>query len=117
VEGRAGNWGIFQRILGIGVDAELAQPSVFWSWLMLFIVIGVALVALKWAAWGFVAEMPWWAVLSPFGLAWAWWQFSDLSGRTRRLEMEKLDAIKEARRQRNLSALGMGLDAKDKGKR
>jgi small Trp-rich protein len=84
---------------------------------MLFIVIGVALVALKWAAWGFVAEMPWWAVLSPFGLAWAWWQFSDLSGRTRRLEMDKLDAIKEARRQRNRSALGMGLDDKDKGKR
>jgi small Trp-rich protein len=75
--------------------------------MMVFIVLGVLLVALKLAELNPVAEWSWWLVLTPFALAVAWWAFSDATGRTTRQAMRKDQKRKEDRR-RNL-ADGMGL--------
>ena len=74
---------------------------------MVFIVLGVLLVALKLAELNPVAEWSWWLVLTPFALAVAWWAWSDATGRTTRQAMRKDQKRKEDRR-RNL-ADGMGL--------
>ena len=74
---------------------------------MAFIVIGLALLAMKLLETGFAADWPWWGILLPFGLALAWWFWADASGLTRKREMEKDEARKEERRRRNIEALGM----------
>lgn len=77
---------------------------------MVFIVLGVLLVALKLADIGFAVEWSWWAVLSPFGLAAVWWAYADSSGLTKKREMDKIEDKKAARRRKNMEALG--IDAK-----
>ena len=74
---------------------------------MWFIVLGVLLIVLKLADFGFVAAWSWWAVLSPFALALAWWTYADSSGYTKRREMDKLDEKKRERRRKSLDALGI----------
>ncbi|MFO1220878.1 MAG: TIGR04438 family Trp-rich protein [Burkholderiaceae bacterium] len=74
---------------------------------MWFVVIGCALLAMKFGEFGFAAAWSWWANLLPFGLAVVWWAFSDSIGLTQRREMDKLDARKEERRQRQMDALGV----------
>lgn len=49
---------------------------------MLFLILGLALLAIKLLAWGPGAEIPWWGVGGPFVLAVAWWYFADRSGYT-----------------------------------
>lgn len=73
---------------------------------MVFIVLGVLLVALKLADVGFAVEWSWWAVLSPFGLAAVWWAYADSSGLTKKREMDKIEDRKAARRRKNMEALG-----------
>lgn len=75
---------------------------------MAFVVLGVLLLVMKLASWGPVANWAWWLVLLPFGLALAWWGWSDASGLTRRRAMEKDAERKEERRRRNVEALGLG---------
>lgn len=75
---------------------------------MAFVIVGIALLAMKLAEVGFAAEWSWWLVLSPFALAVAWWFFADTTGLTQRRAMAKMDEKKEVRRQRNLEALGLG---------
>ncbi len=77
---------------------------------MYFVVLGVLLLVMKMAEFGPVATWAWWVVLSPFGLAMAWWAWADGSGWTKQREMDKIEAKKEQRRLSNLDALGM--DAK-----
>jgi small Trp-rich protein len=74
---------------------------------MVFIVLGVLLLALKLAGLNPVAEWSWLAVLSPFALAVVWWLWSDVSGRTQRRAMRK-DEARKLERRRQL-ADGMGL--------
>ena len=74
---------------------------------MVFIVLGVLLLGLKFAELPPVAGWSWWLVLTPFALAAAWWAWSDATGRTTRQAMRKDQKRKEDRR-RNL-ADGMGL--------
>ena len=74
---------------------------------MVFVVLGVLLLALKLAELNPVAEWSWFLVLAPFALAVAWWALSDATGRTTRQAMRKDQKRKEDRR-RNL-ADGMGL--------
>jgi small Trp-rich protein len=50
---------------------------------------------------------PWWVVLAPFGLAVAWWSWADASGYTKRKEMEREDAKRQARIDRNRDAMGL----------
>ncbi|MDO9402633.1 MAG: TIGR04438 family Trp-rich protein [Polaromonas sp.] len=82
---------------------------------MLFLILGVALLALKYLEIGFVAGWDWWWVLSPFALAVAWWAWADKSGYTKRIEMEKMQKRKDDRIERQREAMGM-LSAKKKRK-
>jgi small Trp-rich protein len=74
---------------------------------MYFLIAG--LVALVWNYWriGLVLDSSWWWVMGLFGLAIAWWSFADSSGYTKRKEMEKMDAKKQARLDRQRDALGL----------
>jgi len=84
---------------------------------MAFLFVGILLLGLKLAEYGPVANWPWWGVLLPFGLAIAWWGFADSTGLTRRRAMDKMDAKKVERRERNLEALGLGTRRDRKARR
>ena len=75
---------------------------------MAFLFVGILLLSLKLAEFGPVAHWPWWGVLLPFGMAIAWWAFADSTGLTQRRAMDKMEAKKADRRQRNLESLGLG---------
>jgi small Trp-rich protein len=74
---------------------------------MYFLIAGVGLLLLKYFDIGFVAELSWWWVLSPFAMAVAWWAWADSTGYTKRKEMEKMDQKKQDRIERQRQALGM----------
>ena len=74
---------------------------------MLFLLIGVLGAVLKYLEVGFVAQWSWWIVLIPFALAVAWWAYADASGYTKRRVIEKENLRKQARIDRQRSALGM----------
>ncbi len=74
---------------------------------MAFLLLGLALLGMKVAAFGPVAAWSWWIVLAPFGLAVLWWAFADSSGLTQRRAIEKMEKRKVERRQRDMEALGM----------
>jgi small Trp-rich protein len=74
---------------------------------MLFLGLGIVLLALKYLEFGAVAAWSWWVVLSPFGLAVAWWTWADWSGYTKRKAVEKENARKQARIDKSREALGM----------
>jgi small Trp-rich protein len=75
---------------------------------MAFLILGILLLAMKLAEFGPVATWSWWVVLTPFGLAVAWWGFADSIGLTQRRAMDKMEQTKAERRNRNLEALGLG---------
>ncbi|MFZ5525424.1 MAG: TIGR04438 family Trp-rich protein [Pseudomonadota bacterium] len=79
---------------------------------MWFVVIGVAMLVMNLAGIGPVGAWTWredwWLLLMPFGLAILWWLWADSSGWTQRKAMEKVDAKRDARRDKALDALGMG---------
>lgn len=64
---------------------------------MYFLLLGLALLLMKYQAWGPVAAWDWWLVLLPFGLAVVWWWFADYSGYTRRKVEEKEEQRKRDR--------------------
>ncbi|WP_290870274.1 TIGR04438 family Trp-rich protein [Aquabacterium sp.] len=78
---------------------------------MWFVAVGVLMLVMNIAGIGPVGEWTWadkwWLMLAPFGLAMAWWGWADLSGWTQRKAMAKMDAKREARRQKSLDALGL----------
>ena len=69
--------------------------------------LGIVLVLLKYLEIGPPALWSWWWVLSPFALAAAWWAWADASGYTKRRAMEKMDARKQARIDRQKDAMGL----------
>ena len=75
---------------------------------MYFLGLGVILLVMKYLEFGPVAEWDWWFVLSPFGLAMAWWAWADWSGYTKKKSIDKENARKKARIDKNREALGMG---------
>jgi small Trp-rich protein len=81
---------------------------------MAFLVLGVLLGLLKLFDIGPPAAWSWWVVLAPFGFAVLWWAWADWSGYTKRKEMDKMDERKEARRRKNMVALGIDPRAHDK---
>ena len=83
---------------------------------MYLVGLGFILMALKYLEIGPVAVWEWWVVLSPFGLAMAWWFWADSSGYTKRKAMEAMDARKKDRIERSREAMGF-LSAKNKKKR
>ena len=88
---------------------------------MLFVIVGVISIALNLAGIGPSAHWNWdvtgdlWKFLRPFGLALAWWTWADQSGYNKRKEMERMEARRQQRRERNLESLGM--DAKSRRQR
>jgi len=74
---------------------------------MFFLIAGVGLIVLKYFEVAFVANWPWWWVLSPFPMAMAWWAWADATGYTKRKAMEKMDKRKQDRLDRQREALGI----------
>ena len=74
---------------------------------MLFLIAGIALLAMKYLEFGPVALWDWWVVLSPFPLAVAWWAWADWSGYTKKKAVEKENAKKQARIDKSKQALGI----------
>lgn len=73
---------------------------------MFFLLIGMAGLLLKYLEISPVAELSWWMVLTPFGLAVAWWSWADSSGYTKRKEIEKMEERKKLRLEKQHEALG-----------
>ncbi|MES2413866.1 MAG: TIGR04438 family Trp-rich protein [Pseudomonadota bacterium] len=80
---------------------------------MLFLIAGLALMALKYLEIAPVADLSWYIVMAPFPMAVAWWWWSDSSGRTKRLEVEKMDKRRTDRIEKQREQMGM-LSAKKK---
>ena len=74
---------------------------------MLFLGLGILLLALKYLEIGPVAVWDWWVVLSPFALAVAWWTWADWSGYTKKKAVEKEDARKQDRIDKSRERLGI----------
>lgn len=72
-----------------------------------FLLLGLALLAMKAAEFGPVANWSWFIVLAPFGLAVLWWAFADSTGLTQRRAIAKMEKRKVDRRQRDMEALGL----------
>ncbi len=75
--------------------------------------LGIILLALKYLEIGPVAAWSWWLVLAPFAAAVAWWSWADSTGYTKRKAMERDDARRQARVDKNKEAIG----TLNKGKR
>ncbi|MDL9998245.1 TIGR04438 family Trp-rich protein [Variovorax sp. J22P240] len=73
---------------------------------MWFLMLGLLGVALKLLEVGAVATWSWWIVLIPFALAIAWWAWADSSGYTKRKVVERENARRQARIDRQRSKLG-----------
>ena len=74
---------------------------------MYFLLIGIVMLALKYLEIGPIAGLSWWIILSPFGLAIAWWSWADSSGYTKRVEIAKMAKRKDDRIDRQRDAMGM----------
>jgi small Trp-rich protein len=74
---------------------------------MYFLLIGLVALAMKYLEVDPVAAWSWWIVLTPFALAVAWWAWADASGYTKRREIEKMDARKQLRIDKQRDAMGM----------
>ena len=90
---------------------------------MLFVVIGVLLIALNLAGIGVFGTWNWevfgdlWKFALPFFLAAVWWGWSDVSGLNKRREMARMEKKKDDRRKENLAALGMDTRARRKAQK
>jgi small Trp-rich protein len=74
---------------------------------MLFLILGVLGVLLKYFEVGPVAQWSWWMVLIPFPLAMAWWAWADWSGYTKRKVVEREEERKQERIDLQRSQMGM----------
>lgn len=89
---------------------------------MFFVVVGVILILLNLLGIGPVGEWTWtlggdlWKFALPFVFAVVWWTWADSSGLTKRREMERMDQKKEARREKNMDALGLNTRSRRKRK-
>ena len=75
---------------------------------MVFLGLGLILLAMKYLELGPVAAWSWYVVLSPFVLAVVWWTWADWSGYTKRKAVERENARKQARVDKNREQLGLG---------
>jgi small Trp-rich protein len=72
---------------------------------MYFLGLGLILMALKFFEIEPVAQLNWLWVLSPFALAVAWWAWADSFGYTQKKSMQREEARKQARIDRQREAL------------
>jgi small Trp-rich protein len=83
---------------------------------MPFVAIGTVLLLLKMFDVEPVVGWSWIWILAPFGAAVAWWVYADSSGLTQKRAMRRMEERKQARRERDLEALGLNIDS-DRRKR
>nr|WP_315466142.1 TIGR04438 family Trp-rich protein [uncultured Rhodoferax sp.] len=74
---------------------------------MYFLGLGLVLLVMKYLLIEPVSNWAWWQVLTPFGLAIAWWAWADSYGYTKRKTMERENARKQARIDRQREAMGI----------
>jgi len=74
--------------------------------------LGILLLLMKYMEIGPPAEWPWWVVLTPFAAAVAWWAWADMTGYTKRKAVEKENARKQARIDKQREQLGIGIKKK-----
>ena len=74
---------------------------------MLFLMLGIVLVALKYLEFGAIGMWSWWVVLAPFGLAVAWWAWADATGYTKKKAMEKMEQRKQDRIDKQREGMGV----------
>lgn len=74
---------------------------------MYLLIIGIALLAMKYLEIGPVAAWSWWLVLLPFALAVAWWAWADWSGYTKRKVVERENSRKQDRIDKQKEAMGI----------
>ena len=79
---------------------------------MYFLGLGLVFLSMKYFQIGPVAAWDWWVILSPFALAVAWWTWADNTGYTKRKAMEREDARRKARIDKNREAMGMPVQKK-----
>ena len=73
---------------------------------MWFLGLGLLAVALKVLEVGVVATWSWWVILTPFALAVAGWAWADAAGYTKRKVIERENARRQERIDRQRSRLG-----------
>lgn len=87
---------------------------------MFFVIVGVLVILSNLVGIGPFASWNWeitgdlWKFGVPFVLALLWWIWADRSGLDKRREIEKMEAKKQARRQENLTSLGLDTRARRK---
>ncbi|KQT07960.1 TIGR04438 family Trp-rich protein [Ramlibacter sp. Leaf400] len=74
---------------------------------MLFLGVGMLLLALKYLEIDPVAGWPWWGVLIPFGLAAVWWTWADWSGYTKKKAVQRENDKRKARIDKSRQAMGL----------
>ena len=74
---------------------------------MYLLLVGIAMMAMKILEYAPVSEWSWWVVLAPFALAVVWWTWADLTGYTKKKEMDKMDKRKAERIEKQREAMGM----------
>ena len=72
---------------------------------MYLVGLGIILLLMKWLEYGPVATWSWWWVIAPFIGALLWWFWADTTGYTKRKAMERENAEKEKRIERNRDAI------------
>ena len=74
---------------------------------MIFLVIGIVLVALWYGEISPVAQWDWYFVFAPFALAVLWWWWADWTGYTKKKVVERENAKKKARIDKSREAMGV----------
>ena len=90
---------------------------------MLFVVVGILIIALNIAGIGPIGAWNWnltgdlWKFCAPFAIAAVWWWWSDWSGLDKRREMQRAERRKTKRREESLASLGLDLRRRDSKKK
>lgn len=74
---------------------------------MIFLLIGIAGLLMKYLEVAPVAAWSWWIVMSPFALTVAWWTWADKSGYSKRVEVARMDKRKKLRIDKQREKIGM----------
>lgn len=82
---------------------------------MVFVLLGLALLALKLLGVAPVAAWSWWWILSPFALAFVWWEIVDpMFSISRKRAMAEMAQRQSERRDKYRRSLGIGVTRRRK---
>jgi small Trp-rich protein len=87
------------------------------GFIMLFLVVGVIMLALWFGDIEPVSTLKWYWLAIPFGLAWVWWDVIDpMFGLSQKTEARKYEERKAARIEKQRENLGLGTKGKGRKK-